>query len=56
MTEKGKEEAIEIRPPHDYVNFRAITDNQIIIMKCLLLSGHVINIHMELSISKRLKI
>ena len=47
MTEKGKEEAIEIRP-RDYVNSGAITDNQITIMKCLLLSGHVINIHMEL--------
>ena len=53
MTEKGKEEAIEIRP-HDYVNFGAIRDNQIIIMKCLLFSGHVINIHMELSFSNSL--
>ena len=53
MAEKGKEGATEIRPS-DYINFGSITDNQIIIMKCLLLCGHVINIFMELSISKSL--
>ena len=50
---EGKRGATEIRPS-DYINFGAITDNQIIIMKCLLLCGHVINIFMELSISKSL--